>query len=225
MTIPSQGRRTVETKLAHSPRSGADLVRVGGDFLGLCASDETMHKPDIPKAYCACDCGQVIDAIDKKGRPKSYARGHNRNCLSAPLPRRLYIDLFNPKCQCGCGQSVSLDHGIPMRFANGHGSRGHNNPSWRGGERIISEKGRRMIWVGTGHHLAGKSGYAVRARVVAEKELGRKLVSTEVVHHLNGDQSDDRPHNLAVLEGQSEHCRIHKPRLGTGNAYREWRLP
>lgn len=45
-------------------------------------------------------------------------------------------------------------------------------------------------------------------RVVAESMLGRPLVKGEVVHHINGIKTDNRPENLQVVT-QSEHCKIH----------------
>lgn len=43
-------------------------------------------------------------------------------------------------------------------------------------------------------------------RKVAEELLGRPLRSGEVVHHINGDSTDNTPENLLVLTSQSEHA-------------------
>lgn len=39
-------------------------------------------------------------------------------------------------------------------------------------------------------------------RAIAERILGRKLTSTEEVHHLNGKRNDNRPKNLIVVESR-----------------------
>lgn len=46
-------------------------------------------------------------------------------------------------------------------------------------------------------------------RLVAEQMLGRKLKRGEVVHHKNGDTTDDRPENLEVMT-RREHSRLHR---------------
>lgn len=46
-------------------------------------------------------------------------------------------------------------------------------------------------------------------RLVAEQMLGRKLRRGEVVHHKNGDTTDDRPENLEVMT-RREHSRLHR---------------
>lgn len=40
---------------------------------------------------------------------------------------------------------------------------------------------------------------------IAEKKIGRKLKSSEIVHHLDGDSTNNDPANLFVCKNQSEH--------------------
>lgn len=53
------------------------------------------------------------------------------------------------------------------------------------------------------------------SRGVMAAELGRLLTRQEIVHHLNGDTTDDRPENLEVTT-RAEHIRMHYADLMRG---------
>lgn len=84
------------------------------------------------------------------------------------------------------------------------------NPNWRGG-RSLASNGYVLLRVGVGHHLADVRGYAYEHRVVAEKKLGRRLRRGEHVHHVDGDKTNNRPKNVAVLTAAQHRLAHRKP--------------
>jgi hypothetical protein len=83
---------------------------------------------------------------------------------------------------------------------------------WRDGPFRINSEGRCLV--------QGHGRYYAWARIVVENNLGRELSRGEVVHHINGDPSDDRIENLQVTDPQghldehraSYYERMRKPR-------------
>lgn len=65
----------------------------------------------------------------------------------------------------------------------------------------INKNGYRMI----------QKNYEVKAehRWIMEEYLGRKLLSTEIVHHINENKLDNRIENLQIMK-ITEHLRLHK---------------
>lgn len=75
------------------------------------------------------------------------------------------------------------------------GDLGAKCPSWKGGK--VNKHG----YVGVWNQERGE--YDYEHRNVMESSLGRKLLSGEVVHHVNGDKTDNRLSNLKLLTKSS----------------------
>lgn len=81
---------------------------------------------------------------------------------------------------------------------------GPNNPRYSGGFSR-SVEGRTIVCTRDG-------GYTFWYRIVMEDAIGRPLTSDEIVHHINGDWTDDRLENLA-LTNRTDHINHHRSEL------------
>lgn len=127
---------------------------------------------------------------------------------------RLYSEgLTQAEIGCIFGVSQKVVHrfmknnGIAARKAAKRNQNGPDNSYWKGG-KVLDEAGYVRVQC-KGHARASKSGGYVREHIlVAEKVLGRPIERGEHVHHINGNKSDNRPENLAVMSA-SEHIALH----------------
>ena len=85
---------------------------------------------------------------------------------------------------------------------------GKDHPSWKGGTRKHGKDGYIRESCRT-HPNCDKEGYILQHRLVMEKHIGRVLLKTEVVHHINGDTSDNRIENLMLFSNNGEHRKFH----------------
>lgn len=96
-----------------------------------------------------------------------------------------------------------------MRYINGHGMRGKSGAEtsrWNGGRTHRSDG--YLLISKPDHPAADKDGYVIEHRYVAEQTIGRYLYGHEVVHHINGIKTDNRPENLQVMT-RREHAQLH----------------
>lgn len=102
---------------------------------------------------------------------------------------------------------------LPSRKASKRYQQGDKNSYWKGGRRI-NEQGYVEISV-PGYKHTRPNGYVREHIYIAEKMLGRRLKfygvgdgRNEVVHHINGNKTDNREENLLILTA-TEHRRLH----------------
>jgi len=100
---------------------------------------------------------------------------------------------------------------------NGKNKKGKYN-SWNKGKRsdpreigsfYLNSSGYYEVWIGA-HTLPDMAGgYYKEHRLMAEVKYGKELGDKELVHHINGDKTDNRPRNLSICKSQAHHRNIH----------------
>lgn len=147
---------------------------------------------------CAKDCGFTIRA-DRPGKlrldkPRKFC---SRTCALNFRNKDKIIWISCPTCKKEFRKypdGVSRKHCSMKCYDQ---QRSANLPKYEYPQK--EKKGYRM------KKIQGKQIYY--HRWVMEKHLGRKLIRSEVIHHINGDPHDNRIENLQLMT-QSEHMKL-----------------
>lgn len=172
--------------------------------------------------------------------PEWLKQQHDR---ATKLPYDIVVRMYESgHTQAEIGEALGVSQKVVWRFMKNHGikarvsckrdQRGEKNSYWRGGRRI-SKEGYVEIYM-PDYPKAKPNGYVREHTLVAERMLGRPLVffgmrdsRTEVVHHINGIKTDNRPENLLVLcvnEHHKLHSAVTKEELDDVLLKRIWQL-
>lgn len=126
------------------------------------------------------------------------------------------------KCKCGCGEPLGLisksthyrmKNGIKSAgWIRGHSSKGERNVNWNN-RRATSAQGYAMVWA-PNHPNARQGGWILEHRLAMSNKIGRPLLETEIVHHVDENKLNNDPDNLEIMTRSNHHAE-HDP-----NAYR-----
>jgi hypothetical protein len=142
-----------------------------------CDKEFTTYKKNKAK-YCSISCG--ISARNKTSQNPCYSR-----------------DITGDKNPMfGKGQSGS-DNGM-------YGRTKESNPAWNGGRKIRKD-GYILVIAPEEHPNKADGIYILEHRIVMENKIGRYLEPSEVVHHIDGNPSNNNIENLELFSSQSEH--------------------
>ena len=115
------------------------------------------------------------------------------------LNKNQVVELMNKaRLAKGCSKETRNK----MRLAK-LGSKNHN---WKG---IEHKRKHRYLLIYDPNHFSHEFGnYVAEHRYVVEKILNRPLKTNEIVHHINGNNHDNKVQNLMVLNNNSAHKRM-----------------
>lgn len=114
-------------------------------------------------------------------------------------------------CSGGAVRNYAVRNNIELRgdgYPTGKHGRGKSHWAFQGGK--YNKQGYTMVYKPDHPRAAGNKGYVREHILVMEKKLGREILLGEVVHHRDGDRSNNDPSNLELHKSQSQHMYEHK---------------
>ena len=170
-------------------------IPLRGNFLQR--ARHLLSDPEIKRLYCE-EKESSITIAEKLGLSPSYT-----------IKRLRKMGLVRERSESG---KISYTQGRKKPTQQ----KGEHSKNWKGG-RITTVYG--YVRAYAPHHpFADNNGYVLEHRLLMEKKLGRYLLPTETVHHINGIKDDNRLENLRLVSPADhqiynklcQHCELRK---------------
>ena len=111
-------------------------------------------------------------------------------------------------CEASVGRKNPMKESTKKKLSKFAKERlGKKASNWRGGKRI--NNGYIIIYSPEHPYPNFQKKYVYEHRLVMEKHLGRYLLPTEHVHHINKIKTDNRVKNLELFLSAKEHIKLH----------------
>lgn len=114
--------------------------------------------------------------------------------------RKVYPERTCPNCNVVFRHPDSRQKYCSMKCRD-EAFKGSGNPNYKGGSKIADY---RVVCVD------GNGRYTYEHRFVMEQHLGRKLLSTEHVHHIDGNKTNNDIANLQIVTSHEHRALYHR---------------
>lgn len=175
----------------------------------------TQNVQGIGSVLVSCAfCGAALKRTPSKAEGRSYCSAEHYQADRPNWPRKPRPDtgvrkapyVTRPCAFCGTPverlASATGDRVFCSRACNGAQAKKEGRAGRPGklpvGTVRNASQGYRIVMVGKGHPMANSAGWCPEHRFVMAEHLGRPLLATENVHHVNGVRSDNRLENLEL---------------------------
>lgn len=181
-------------------------VKKNGRYCSACYEERRKYGHFLTEAERSDIKAREAKRVSRQGKAR-WADPEWRAEREAKIAEA-HVDRFCSVEGCGkphFGHGLCQTHLYRLKTFGAATGVGPTRPN-RGTGRTISRGGYVQLHM-PGRHGASPKGYVFEHRLVMERHLGRRLKRGEVVHHKNGDRTDNRIENLELYESHSAHMK------------------